>query len=277
MCCRDVFTRCLCSTFKPIVESRNKGKISAWIQSARSVFHIAIVVSEAVVGNDNNPYYSKQSLLEMLRVVRRLIDTLSMKETQRLFQEMLNKEDLFKSIDSILMIMLEQQAPTGGPRFKKNFLYGLETSNSQEKVIELEEDTIIDLLEDILLDVLLLKQYSVEVIIKLFDSLRRRERDPVEVSYIFKLVPKLHRFGLPGTELLYNALSSKAKENLTSPSYYMIFRSDIEEFIRKIEQRFLVEILNSLSDLLGEVMRQDCEDRQLARLVLQKYMECERM
>ena len=57
----------------------------------------------------------------------------------------------------------------------------------------------------------------------------------------------------------------------------MIFRSDIEEFIRKTEQRFLVEILNSLSDLLGEVMRQDCEDRQLARLVLQKYMECERM
>ena len=43
----------------------------------------------------------------MLRVIRKLVDTLSLKETYRLFQEMLNKEELFRSIDSILMIMLE--------------------------------------------------------------------------------------------------------------------------------------------------------------------------
>jgi hypothetical protein len=79
------------NTFKPIVESRSKQKIGWWIESLRCVFYLAIVTSEPLINNENNPYYSKQSLFEMLRVVRRLVDNLAQKESYRLFQEMLSR------------------------------------------------------------------------------------------------------------------------------------------------------------------------------------------
>lgn len=236
-----------------------------------------MVVSEPVIGDDNNPYYSKQSLLEMLRVIRKLINNLSLKETYRLFQEMLSKDELFRSVDAILMMMLENQAVAGGIRFKKNPLYSLDLAGQQDKVMELEEHTIIDIVEDILLDVLLIKQYNVEAIAKMFEGLRRRERDPIEISYIFKLIPKLQQLGLPGVDLLYGVLLSKTKDNLTIPSYYLVIREEIVRFLEKLDGKFAVDVLNGLADLLGDIMRQECENRQLAKLVLRKYLECERM
>lgn len=125
MRCRELFVNCLTSTFKAVVDSRNKHRLSTWMKSAISALEIAIVVSEAVVSSDNNPYYSKQSLLEILRVVRRLVDVLSSKESCRQFQDMLNKEEPLKSIDSVLLIMLEQQMASGGARFKRTTLYSL--------------------------------------------------------------------------------------------------------------------------------------------------------
>jgi 2-iminoacetate synthase ThiH len=46
--------------------------------------------------------------------------------------------------------------------------------------------------------VLLIKQYSIETIIGMFERLRRQEHDASEVTFIFKLFIKLHKLGLPG-------------------------------------------------------------------------------
>lgn len=145
-------------------------------------------------------------------------------------------------------------------------------TGSQDRVVELEESAILDLLEDVLLDVLLIKQYSVEAITEMFERLRRRERDPVEVSFIFRLILKLQAAGLPGCDLLYSILSAKTRDNLSNQSYYLYFRDSLEKFICSVDHKYFVDALNSLADLLGDVMRQDCENRQLAKLILQRYL-----
>ena len=135
-------------------------------------------------------------------------------------------------------------------------------------MVELDEHAITDLLEDILLDVLLIKQYTVETIVRLFEDLRRRERDPVEVSYILRLIPKLQKLGLPGVDILYSTLTNKTKDNLNTPNYYLNLRDDLEIFLKRLEHRYFIDALNNLADLLGDVMRHDCENRYLAKLVL---------
>ncbi len=41
-----------------------------------------------------------------------------------------------------------------------------------------------------------------------------------------------------------------------------------------MDHRYFIDALNNLVDLLVEMMRQDCENHKLAKLVLKKYLEC---
>lgn len=78
-----------------------------WVNGVRGLWEIVMVAA----GRENEEegssgYSSKQSLLEMLRVFQRMLEMLSQKETLKVFQEMLNKDDFLKMLDTYTLLLL---------------------------------------------------------------------------------------------------------------------------------------------------------------------------
>lgn len=78
-----------------------------WVNGVRGLWEIVMVAAGREGEEEcSSGYSSKQSLLEMLRVFQRMLEMLSQKETLKVFQEVLNKDDFLKVLDTYTLLLL---------------------------------------------------------------------------------------------------------------------------------------------------------------------------